>query len=227
MPETKSLFNTVAKRYDILNTLFSLGIDRLWRKRLVQELGNSGVTLDIATGTAEVAIELLKKHNSSRVIGVDPSGEMLRLARKKLESLGIKDKANLAQGVAENLPFKDSTFDSVTISFGIRNTVDPLKSLMEMNRILRPGGRIGVLEFAVPQNIVFGPIYMSYLRNLLPLVGSLFGTRGEYEYLADSIPKFPQRKSFLSLMERAGFRAEKSTELTFGTVIVYVGTKKN
>ncbi len=227
MPETKSLFNTVAKRYDILNTLFSLGIDRLWRKRLVQELRNVEFTLDIATGTAEVTIELLNRHNSHHVIGVDPSEAMLGLAQKKLESLGIADKTNLVQGVAENLPFKDGIFDAVTIAFGIRNTVDPLKSLMEMNRVLRSGGEIGVLEFAVPQNMIFGPIYMSYLRNLLPLVGSVFGTRGEYDYLADSIPKFPQRESFLRLMEKAGFRAEKSIELTFGTVILYIGAKEN
>lgn len=227
MPETKSIFNSVAKRYDILNTIFSLGIDRLWRKRLADELGDTSLSLDIATGTAEVAIEVLNKPNSAYVIGIDPSGEMLELARKKLEALGVNKEIVLVHGVAEDLPFKDNSFDAVTISFGIRNTFDPSKSLREMSRVLRSGGKLGVLEFSVPQNKVFGPFYMSYLRNLLPLVGSLFGTRKEYEYLADSIPKFPQRESFIRLMEEAGLRTEKAIELTFGTVIIYIGIKEN
>ncbi|MBI2487853.1 MAG: bifunctional demethylmenaquinone methyltransferase/2-methoxy-6-polyprenyl-1,4-benzoquinol methylase UbiE [Deltaproteobacteria bacterium] len=227
MPETKSIFNTVAKRYDILNTIFSLGIDRLWRKRLVEELGNANLTLDIATGTAGVAIEALNKLNSQLVIGIDLSGEMLELAQKKLESLEANGKVILVQGAAENLPFKKNTFDAVTIAFGIRNTVDPVKSLREMNRVLRSGGKLGVLEFSVPQNKVFGPFYMSYLRSLLPFVGSIFGTRKEYEYLADSIPKFPQRESFIMLMKEASFGVEKAIELTFGTVIIYIGVKEN
>jgi len=225
MPETKSLFNSVAKNYDILNTLFSMGIDRLWRRRLIQEIGSANSVLDIATGTAEVAIEALNSLNKAYVIGIDPSGEMLGLGRKKIESLRMNEKITLVQGAAESLPFKDDTFDGVTIAFGIRNTVDPLKSLKEMKRVLRPGGKAGILEFAVPQNRVFSPVYMFYLRNVLPFVGSLFGTKKEYKYLGDSISGFPQRESFVRLMEEAGFNVKKPIELTVGTVIIYIGVK--
>jgi demethylmenaquinone methyltransferase/2-methoxy-6-polyprenyl-1,4-benzoquinol methylase len=225
MPETKPLFNSVAKNYDTLNTLFSIGIDRLWRRRLVREIGSANLVLDIATGTAEVAIEASNRLNKAWVIGIDPSEKMLRLGRRKIESLRTSGKVTLIQGVAENLPFKDDTFDGVTIAFGIRNTIDPLKSLREMKRVLRPGGKVGVLEFAVPKNRFFGPVYMFYLRNVLPLVGSLFGTKREYEYLGDSISEFPQRESFVRLMEETGFNVEKTIELTVGTVIIYIGTK--
>lgn len=225
MPETKPLFNSVAKNYDTLNTLFSIGIDRLWRRRLVREIGSANLVLDIATGTAEVAIEASNRLNEARVIGIDPSEKMLRLGRRKIESLGMGGKVTLIQGVAENLPFKDDTFDGVTIAFGIRNTIDPLNSLREMKRVLRPGGKAGILEFAVPKNRFFGPVYMFYLRNVLPLVGSLFGTKREYEYLGNSISEFPQRESFVRLMEETGFNVEKTIELTVGTVIIYIGTK--
>lgn len=225
MPETKPLFNSVAKNYDTLNTLFSIGIDRLWRRRLVREIGSANLVLDIATGTAEVAIEASNRLNEARVIGIDPSEKMLRLGRRKIESLGMGGKVTLIQGVAENLPFKDDTFDGVTIAFGIRNTIDPLNSLREMKRVLRPGGKAGILEFAVPKNRFFGPVYMFYLRNVLPLVGSLFGTKREYEYLGNSISQFPQRESFVRLMEETGFNVEKTIELTVGTVIIYIGTK--
>ena len=226
MPETKSIFNRVAEHYDLLNTIFSFGMDKSWRRRLAEEISESRLVLDIATGTAEVGIEVINRWNKCYVIGIDPSKKMLELGGAKLEALGVKKKIILVQGIAENLPFKDDTFDAVTIAFGIRNTVDPIRSLQEMRRVLKPRGKVGILEFAVPQNKVFAPFYMFYLRNVLPFVGSFFGRREEYEYLADSTSKFPQRHSFTSLMEQAGFTVEKSIELTMGTVIIYVGVKK-
>ncbi|HEX3037346.1 MAG TPA: bifunctional demethylmenaquinone methyltransferase/2-methoxy-6-polyprenyl-1,4-benzoquinol methylase UbiE [Thermodesulfobacteriota bacterium] len=225
MPETKSLFNRVAEHYDLLNTIFSLGMDRSWRKRLAEEVRNSRFVLDIATGTAEVAIEVMNRCNGCYVIGLDPSEEMLELGRKKLKSLGINGEIALVKGVAENLPFEDGSFDAITIAFGIRNTVDPLKSLEEMKRVLKPGGIAGILEFAVPQNKLFGSFYMFYLQNILPFIGSLFGRKEEYKYLGDSTSKFPQRDSFTSLMKQARFKVEKPVELTMGTVILYIGVK--
>ena len=226
MPETKSLFNKIAEHYDLLNTLFSFGMDKSWRRRLAREISGSNV-LDIATGTAEVPIEVLNKWNRCYVIGVDPSKKMLDLGRAKLETHGFKKKVALVQGIAEELPFKNGSFDSLTIAFGIRNTVDPSKSLQEMRRVLRPGGRAGILEFAVPRNRLFSPLYMFYLRNVLPFIGSFFGKRNEYEYLADSISKFPQRSSFIVLMEKSGFKVKEPIELTMGTVIIYVGIKED
>lgn len=225
MPETKSLFNRVAKRYDLLNTIFSLGMDKSWRKRLAEEVRNSRRVLDIATGTAEVAIEVINRCDGCRVVGLDPSEEMLEIGAKKLRSLGREGQIALVQGVAENLPFEDGTFDAVTIAFGIRNTVDPLKSLQEMRRVLKPGGRACILEFAIPKNKLFAPPYMFYLGNVLPFIGSLFGRREEYKYLAESTSNFPQRDSFTGLMKQAGFKVEKPVELTMGTVILYIGVK--
>jgi demethylmenaquinone methyltransferase / 2-methoxy-6-polyprenyl-1,4-benzoquinol methylase len=225
MPETKSLFNKIAEHYDLLNTLFSFGMDKSWRRRLAWEISGENV-LDIATGTAEVPIEVVNRWDRCYVIGVDPSKKMLDLGRAKLETHEFKKKVTLVQGVAEELPFKNERFDALTIAFGIRNTVDPFKSLQEMRRVLRPGGRAGILEFAVPRNKLFSPLYMFYLRNVLPFIGSFFGKRNEYEYLADSISKFPQRSSFIVLMEKSGFKVKEPVELTMGTVIIYVGVKE-
>ncbi|MGQ0794325.1 MAG: ubiquinone/menaquinone biosynthesis methyltransferase [Deltaproteobacteria bacterium] len=226
MPETKSLFNRVAKNYDRLNSLFSLGIDKSWRRRLIREIGaDGGNLLDIATGTAEVAIEYLRRNPRSVATGIDPSEAMLEIAGRKLDSFGMRERMRLILGVAEGLPFEGGSFDAVTIAFGIRNTVDPLASLREMRRALTSGGKVGILEFAVPNTPVLSPAYMFYLKNVMPLIGSIFGTREEYDYLAESIPKFPQREAFIALMREAGLRDCKSVELTLGTVIIYTGVK--
>ncbi|HZX15144.1 MAG TPA: ubiquinone/menaquinone biosynthesis methyltransferase [Thermodesulfobacteriota bacterium] len=226
MPETKSLFNRVAEHYDLLNTLLSFGTDKSWRRRLAEEIRSSNLVLDVATGTAEVAIEVVKRWNGCFAIGIDPSKPMLDIAEAKLKFVGVKKNISVIGGFAESLPFKDGTFDAITIAFGIRNTIDPLTSLKEMNRVLKPGGRVGILEFAVPRNRIFAPLYMSYIRNMFPFLGSFFGKRNEYQYLVNSIPMFPQRESFTKLMEGAGFTLKKPIELTMGTVIIYVGVKK-
>lgn len=223
MPDTVRLFDRVAKRYDALNTFFSLGMDKQWRQRLADEIRGAKSILDVATGTGEVALETVKRLGDCRVTGVDPSPEMLELARKKLESLGESGTINLAQCEAENLPFKDGAFDAATIAFGIRNTNDPEKSLSEMKRVLKPGGKAAILEFAIPQNKFFAPLYLFYFKRIMPLVGSVFGTGTEYKYLSDSTSAFPQREGFISMMEEAGFDAIKSIELMTGICIIYVG----
>ncbi len=222
MPETTSLFDKIAKHYDSLNTFFSFGMDKIWRKKLSESIRGSNLILDIATGTGEVAIENIRSLPDSRVIGLDPSREMLKLAKKKCVSLRI----NLLQAYAERLPFKNNVFDAITIAFGIRNTVDPLGSLKEMNRVLRPGGKVAILEFAIPNNRIFAPVYLFYFRKFLPFVGSFFGNQKEYKYLSDSTSQFPQRKEFLEMMRKAQFDSEASTELMVGTVIIYTGIKK-
>jgi len=226
MPETKPIFNRVARYYDMLNTLFSFGIDKLWRRKLAENISSSTLVLDIATGTAEVAIEIARQ-KVPYVIGLDPSPHMLKLAQKKINSLRLGDRITLIQGLAEDLPFRDGIFDAVTIAFGIRNTINPLEALCEMKRVLKPGGKIGVLEFAVPQKPFFSPIYMFYIKNILPLIGSIFGRKEEYRYLADSIQRFPQRDSFSKLMNEAGFKVLQSLELTMGAVIIYIGIKES
>ena len=223
MPQTVQLFNKVAKHYDSLNTFFSLGMDSLWRKRLARELSGSKKILDVATGTAEVAIQMVNVLGSVKVTGLDPSAGMLELARDKVAASGKSEQISLTQGSAEDLPFTEGSFDAVSIAFGIRNTEDPLKSLGEMKRVLRPGGKAGIMEFAIPENKVFRPLYLFYFRNILPLVASVFGNRSEYKYLSDSTSAFPQRERFTELMESSGLRVEKTVELMLGIVIIYIG----
>jgi demethylmenaquinone methyltransferase/2-methoxy-6-polyprenyl-1,4-benzoquinol methylase len=224
MPETTSLFNKIAKHYDSLNTFFSFGMDKLWRKKLADQITGSSLVLDIATGTGEVAIETVKKLNAS-VIGIDPSAQMLGLGKIKCESLNLRARISLVQGFAEDLPFRSNSFDAITIAFGIRNTVDPLKSLHEMYRVLKPGGKVAILEFTIPKNVIFAPIYLFYFRKFLPFIGSFFGSQKEYKYLSDSTSNFPQRERFLDLMKEASFASLNSIELMIGTVIIYTGEK--
>jgi demethylmenaquinone methyltransferase/2-methoxy-6-polyprenyl-1,4-benzoquinol methylase len=225
MPNTRLIFNSVARNYDLLNTVFSMGRDKRWRQQLAKEMEGADYVLDIATGTGEVLIEILKNNDQWTAIGLDPSAQMLVLGQKKINSMGLNRKIKFIQGIGESLPFRDDSFDAVTIAFGIRNTVDPLKSLKEMRRVLKPNGKLGILEFAVPNNKIFGPIYMFYLKQILPLVASVFNKREEYRYLGDSISKFPDRDNFIGLLKEAGFLFEKSIELMIGTVILYVGLK--
>lgn len=226
MPDTVGLFNRVARRYDALNTFFSLGMDSRWRKRLADEIRGSSWVLDVATGTGEVAIETVRNLGGCRVVGADPSAMMLGLARRKVASSGLEGRISLTRCGAESLPFRNGAFDAVTIAFGIRNTADPLKSLTEMERVLKPGGKVGIMEFAIPRNRLFAPLYLFYFRNILPLVGSLFGTGTEYKYLSESTSAFPQRENFVKLMEEAGITAGKTVELMMGIVVIYVGTKR-
>ena len=228
MPETKSLFDSISRRYDLLNTALSLGLDRHWRKTLVEKTPTKAplsLALDVAVGTAEVAIEISKRWQGY-VLGIDPSEKMLKLAMKKIKRLGMEEDISLIQGFAEDLPFRDGAFDTATIAFGIRNTADPLKSLREIRRVLRPGGRVGILEFAVPKNRLFKPFFLFYLQNVLPLLASIVSRGEAYRYLADSIVDFPQREEFVELMKKAGFRFRKAVELTMGTVILYVGSRE-
>ena len=225
MPETKKIFDEVARHYDWLNTLFSLGIHKLWRKRLAEQLRGTEYNLDIATGTAEVAIEVAKKHPATKTVGIDPSMNMLRIAKKKIEDLDLREKIEFVSAVAENLPFTEKQFDSATIAFGIRNTVDYELSLKEIRRVLRENGRLLILEFAIPRNPVFKPLYMFYFRVLMPLVGSIYGRGREYRYLAESAASFPQRKEFIQHLENAGFRDCRYSELTMGVVALYSATR--
>ncbi len=226
MPETTSLFNKIARHYDSLNTFFSFGMDKIWRRRLAEQIRGSRLILDIATGTGEVAIETVRKLEGSKVIGIDPSAQMLELANKKCSSPELSDKIMLVEGYAENLPFENDKFDAITIAFGIRNTVSPLQSLKEMNRVLKTGGKAAILEFTIPKNTIFAPLYLFYFRKFLPFIGSLFGNKKEYKYLSDSTSEFPQREKFLELMKEAQFEPQDSIELMIGTVIIYTGIKK-
>lgn len=225
MPETRSLFEKVANVYDPLNSLFSFGMHKSWKSRLVRNFLLSNTLLDIATGTSDVSIEFINQNKAAFACGLDPSLNMLRRSKSKIAKFNFENSIKLINGYAEKLPFSDESFDAVSVSFGIRNTVDPAVSLKEMNRVLKPGGKIGILEFSLPVHKIFGPAYMYYLNYFFPLIGSLLGVREEYKYLGDSISNFPNRNNFIELMEKAGFKKNLYFELNIGTVIIYLGRK--
>ena len=225
MPETRSLFDKVAKNYDIVNTIISFGLHKSWRKTLAKEINESPYVIDIATGTGDVAIEIAHHNHLSRVIGVDPSFNMLEIGNKKLKKLLLNKKIKLVSGKAENLPFEDEEFNYATIAFGIRNTVDYEKSLKEISRVLKNNGKFYVLEFSIPKNPIIKPIYLFYFNNIMPLVGKIFNREEEYRYLASSTISFPQRNRFLIKLKESGFQNCKYKELNFGTVILYSASK--
>lgn len=225
MPDTKELFNKVAKNYDKLNSIFSFGIHNLWRKKLAREITKEGLILDVATGTCDVALAISSKSSSSNIVGIDPSIKMLEIGSKKIRKRNPDETIQLVSGVAEKLPFEDNVFDYATIAFGIRNTVDYQKSLSEILRVLKKDGKLLILEFAVPENKIFRPLYLFYFKKIMPFIGSLYGRGKEYGYLAESTMAFPQREKFIQSMQECGYKRCSFDELTMGTVILYSGWK--
>lgn len=225
MPDTKELFDKVAKNYDRLNSLFSLGIHSSWRKKLSSRITPNSLVLDVATGTCDVALEVSAMQSGSNIIGLDPSMEMLKLGKMKIDKRDVGKRVHVVSGSAENLPFPDNQFEYATIAFGIRNTVDYMRSLSEILRVLKKEGEFLVLEFAVPENFLFRPVYLFYFNKIMPFIGSLYGRGKEYKYLAESTMAFPQRDRFIECMEKSGFKDCTFKELTLGTVVLYSGFK--
>ena len=229
--QVQKIFSDIAPRYDLLNRLLSCGQDQYWRKRAVTRLSPQAGErfLDIATGTGDVALEIIRKtpNDSGRVMGMDFSEKMLELAQRKIDSQGKSNCIQLKSGSAESLPFEDNSFDGTTTAFGVRNFSDAGKSLREMHRVLKPGGRCVILEFSLPRNSVLNALYRFYFEVLLPKVGRLISRHPRaYTYLPETVASFPVRKEFSSLMQQAGFVNVAFKELTFGIVILYSGVKQ-
>jgi demethylmenaquinone methyltransferase/2-methoxy-6-polyprenyl-1,4-benzoquinol methylase len=222
----RDMFDTIAPRYDFLNRLLSLGIDRRWRSFAVGQLQipDGGKVLDVATGTGDVALEIaLQTPESVRIVGEDFTQGMLTIGKKKIEASPLGKRIFLVNAPCEAMPHPDRTFDGVTIAFGIRNVVDRLAGLREMRRVLKPGGRAVILEFSNPRSRLFKALYYFYFRRVLPFLGGLFSQRRAYQYLPDSVLEFPDQEAFKSLMQQAGFSELRSFDLTFGIATVYVG----
>lgn len=226
VPDTQNLFNKISKYYDLLNTVLSVGIDRRWRKRLVSCIDPGSMVLDVATGTAEVISEGFKSKIFSKSVGLDPSMEMLKIGIAKLKSRHAENSFLLIRGNAEDLPFEDNYFEAVTIAFGIRNTLNYQKSLQEMFRVVKPGGKIAILEFSISNYPIIKQLYLFYFKHIIPLIGSIFDSKKEYKYLSESTLSFPQRREFLKVMTDSKFIDCKYEELTLGIAIIYVGVKE-
>ncbi len=226
--QVASMFDKIAFRYDFLNRFLSAGIDVSWRKRAISELkvNQSAVILDVATGTADVAILTHKMLHPAKIVGIDISEGMLELGRKKIGSLGLNQNIELLQGDSETIKFDDNTFDAITVAFGVRNFEHLEKGLAEMLRVLKPGGKLVVLEFSKPKQAAFKGIYNIYMNTVAPGFGKLIAKNGEaYQYLNDSVKKFPEGDDFLEIMNTAGFENIYLRPLTLGICTIYCGFK--
>jgi len=227
--ESWKMFDRISQRYDFLNRLFSLGLDVVWRKRLVRYLPNqiNQVVVDIATGTADVLLYLFQQNsNISRGDGIDLAENMLAIGRQKVQARQLQDKIVLQHGDAQQIPFPANQFDAATIAFGIRNMAEPVKVLKEIFRVLKPQGRALVLEFSLPQNRFLRSIYLIYLRHFIPALGTvLSGDGGAYRYLNRTVETFPSGRDFCALMESVGFKNIVAHPLTFGVATIYQGDK--
>jgi demethylmenaquinone methyltransferase/2-methoxy-6-polyprenyl-1,4-benzoquinol methylase len=224
----RDMFDKIAPRYDLLNRLLSLGIDRRWRRFAVGQLDipKQGMVLDIATGTGDVALEIGRQTDESvKIVGSDFTQGMLVLGQEKISDSPCRDRIVLVNAPCEEMPHPGGVFDGITIAFGIRNVVDRQKGLCEMSRVLKPGGRAVILEFATPRNRVFRVIYFFYFLKVLPWLGGLISQRSAYQYLPDSVLEFPEREEFAAMMKEAGFVDVKVHDLTGGIAAVHVGIK--
>lgn len=225
--KVQEMFNGIAPKYDLLNHLLSMGIDKSWRRKAMRELegGRRRTVLDIACGTGDFSIEALR-HGVERVVGADISENMLAVAREKAREKGLEDRLEFRYGDSENLDFEDGTFDAVTVAFGVRNFEHLERGLAEMCRVLRPGGKVVVLEFSTPERFPMKQLYRFYFKQILPRVGGLVsGDRKAYEYLPASVFAFPQGDRFLQIMRSCGYRNVAQRRLTFGIASLYTGEK--
>jgi demethylmenaquinone methyltransferase/2-methoxy-6-polyprenyl-1,4-benzoquinol methylase len=225
----ESMFDSIAWRYDFLNHFLSFGIDRIWRRRVVRIISRhykNPEILDVATGTGDLAITAMRIE-PLKVTGIDISRNMLELGKEKIRKKGLSGRIELMQGDSENIPFGDNLFDVSMVAFGVRNFADPLLGLKEMQRVIRNGGMIVVLEFSKPSGFLFRTIYNFYFRNILPAVGKLFSKdNAAYSYLPDSVNRFPDNEVFLQLLTEAGFSDTRQVKLTGGVASIYTGFKK-
>jgi len=225
--EISNMFGNISKHYDILNHVLSFGIDFCWRRRLVNSiiLGSKAKVLDMAAGTLDVSLAILRKYPQAHVVAGDISEEMLEMGKKKIRA-AEKDRIDSQVMDAQKIPHADESFDAVTIAFGIRNVEDRLKALKEMNRVLVNGGQLCILEFAPLTTPYVGKAYHWYLENIVPKIAKLFGEQeSAYKYLAETVKDFPSPQDFCHEIKKAGFNFIRHESLTFGVANLYVAIK--
>lgn len=224
--QVQSMFDGIAGRYDFLNHFLSLGVDFYWRKQSVKalKLNDGNTLLDVACGTGDQGFAALKTADI-KVVGLDFSAKMLELANQKINKRKLNKNFEVIQGDAENLPFDDDSFDALSISYGIRNVGTISTALGEFYRVLKPGGRISILEFSEPEGWFFGGLYRFYFDHILPKVAGLMSSKSAYTYLPESVRHFPDRTDFKDLLTSEGFQHVDHRDLTFGVTAVYHGEK--
>lgn len=226
--QVAKMFDNIAPAYDLNNKILSLGIDRIWRKILVETIKreNPRFVLDVATGTADVAINLVKCIAGLKVVGIDISSGMLKKGQEKLENLNLTSQINLKEEDSENMSFKDNEFDAVTVAFGVRNFENLQKGLEEIYRVLRPGGMVLVLEFSKPVVQPISGIYHFYFKKILPFIGSITSKdNNAYTYLYESVQAFPEGENFVNILDSIGYQKSKCRKLSFGICSLYTAYK--
>jgi demethylmenaquinone methyltransferase/2-methoxy-6-polyprenyl-1,4-benzoquinol methylase len=226
--QVAEMFDNIAPKYDFLNQLLSLGVHKGWRKKSVKKLISlqPKILLDVATGTGDFAIEANKRLNPDKIIGVDISEGMMKFGRIKLKEKKLDHKIELQNGDSENLPFADNTFDAITVGFGVRNFENLEKGMAGMFRVLKPGGKLVVLEFSRPRKFPIKQLYNFYFNRVTPFIGKLFSKDNRaYKYLPESVNAFPDGEKFIEIMKKTGFSAPEWQPLTFGIASIYTGRK--
>lgn len=224
-----SMFDAIARRYDLLNTVLSAGLDRAWRRRAIRALELTGreLLLDVCTGTADVALAALRhRPGAGRVVGVDLAGAMLQRGRLKAAQARLQSRSRFVRADAMHLPLADESVDGATMAFGIRNVEQPAAACAELHRVLRAGGRVAILEFGLPVVPGVRQFYLWYFRHVLPRVGRVVsGHAAAYSYLPQSVGAFPCGDEFAAILRAAGFRGVEARPMTFGIVYLYSARK--
>ncbi|WP_435624914.1 bifunctional demethylmenaquinone methyltransferase/2-methoxy-6-polyprenyl-1,4-benzoquinol methylase UbiE [Flagellimonas sp.] len=225
--QVKHMFDTISGSYDGLNRVISFGIDVKWRKKVVKLVGETfpKTILDIATGTGDLAIALTQT-GAEKVVGLDISPGMLDVGKDKVSKKDLTDIVEMVLGDSENLAFEDNSFDAITVAFGVRNFENLEKGLAEILRVLRPGGRLAILETSVPTKFPFKQGYAFYTKFILPTIGKIFSKdRSAYKYLSESASVFPHGMAFNNILRKIGFIGIENMPQTFGVASIYVATK--
>jgi demethylmenaquinone methyltransferase/2-methoxy-6-polyprenyl-1,4-benzoquinol methylase len=226
----RRLFDTIAPTYDFLNHLLSLRRDLYWRKMAVRELqGVGGWILDIATGTGDIAIRIIRQNGyQKKVFGLDFSEPMIKRARQKILRKGLLRSIDLSRGDAIDLPFRENTFGASIIAFGLRNIPNKEQALFEMIRVIKKGGKVIVLEFTFPRDKLMKRLYPLYFKKFLPWVGGVIsGDKGAYAYLPESVTQFPHAEDYEEMLRRSGLEEVRSRRLTFGIASIISGIKRH
>jgi demethylmenaquinone methyltransferase/2-methoxy-6-polyprenyl-1,4-benzoquinol methylase len=223
------MFDSIAFRYDFMNRFLTAGVDISWRKKAIAELEDihPQQILDVATGTGDLAIMSWQILQPKKITGIDISEGMLELGRKKLENLQLSGNIELIKADSEQIPFADNSFDAITVAFGVRNFQHLQQGLAEMLRVLRPGGKLVVLEFSKPPNALFRALCNFYTNVITPAVGRLFANnRKAYQYLNDSVQAFPEGADFTKILQETGYDESRFKRLSGGICSIYTGIKK-
>lgn len=226
--QVAEMFNNISGTYDFLNHFLSLGIDIIWRRKAIKELKSvqPQLILDVATGTGDFAFESISILQPKKIIGVDISAGMLAIADKKIKERKLDEVFSVQLGDSEGLKFEDDTFDAITVAFGVRNYENLEKGLADMLRVLKPNGKIVILEFSKPKHFPIKQGYSIYFKYITPFFGRLFSKdKKAYTYLPESVAAFPDGETFTALMEKVGYKNTKHRPLTFGISAIYTGIK--